>query len=152
MIELEDVLKPEHVRLGLEAKTPSAAVAEVLTTLRNDPAIRDWNAVANEFAAKEPPAMGHGKLGICIAHVRTGFVSRLVLGVGRTRQGIAFPNVEQPVRLFFVAAIPSAMDSEYLRIIGAIARMCSDPQTAGRLLSVEKAEDFRALLIKGERR
>ena len=52
--------------------------------------------------------------------------------------------------LFFVAGIPSAFTSEYLRIVGAIVRMCRDRRQLRSLLLAKNAERFVTLLGSGE--
>jgi len=152
MIEIEDIISPDHVRLALKSSTRSEAIQEVLQLLKNDPRIRDWDAFQESVLSKDPPAIGHGTLGICIAHTRTNAVGKIVAAVGRSTAGVSFPDLKQPVKLVFVIGIPAAMDSEYLRLVGAIARTCQDGPMLSRMLSVGKPKDFIEVLAKGEKR
>ena len=72
------------------------------------------------------------------------------MAAGRSPEGMAYPGLRDPVRLFFVAAIPSAFTSEYLRIVGAIVRICRDKRQLRGLLTAKDAGRFIALLGLGE--
>jgi hypothetical protein len=52
--------------------------------------------------------------------------------------------------LVFVAGIPGAFTSEYLRIVGAIVRICRDRRQLDRLLTIKEPERFVSLLSSGE--
>jgi mannitol/fructose-specific phosphotransferase system IIA component len=49
-----------------------------------------------------------------------------------------------------VAGIPGTFNTEYLRIVGAIARICQDRHQLDRLLATKTKEDFLQLLEAGE--
>ena len=72
------------------------------------------------------------------------------MSVGRSAGGIVFPKLTDPVRLVFVAGIPGAFTSEYLRIVGAIVRICRDRRQLDRLLTIKEPERFVSLLSSGE--
>jgi mannitol/fructose-specific phosphotransferase system IIA component (Ntr-type) len=72
------------------------------------------------------------------------------MAAGRSNEGVPYPGSKDRVRFVFVAGIPGAFTSEYLRIVGAIVRMCRDKQQLRRLLLAKDAERFVALLSSGE--
>ncbi len=150
MTPIADVLQPDHVLLALAARDPSAAIEEVMGTLEGDERVRDLAALREAVSAQPAPAIAENGCGICIAHGRTESVTSLVMSAGRSAQGIAFPKLTEPVRLVFVAAIPGAFTSEYLRIVGAIVRICRDKRQLDRILATKEPDRFVALLTSGE--
>ena len=150
MTPIADVLQPDHVILTLSAKEPSAAIEEVVATLEGDERVRDFAALREAVYAQPAPAIAENGVGICIAHGRTELVSSLVMSAGRSVEGIIFPKLSEPVKLVFVAGIPGAFTSEYLRIVGAIVRICRDKRQLDRMLSTKDADRFVALLSSGE--
>lgn len=146
MISISDILVPEHVNLALAATTPRDAVEEVMGKLHGDPRVGDFGKFAAAVIARDAPALDAGGLGICIAHGRTDAVDSLVMAAGRSQKGVRFRDVRVPVKLVFVAGIPSAFDSEYLRIVGVIARLCREPSTAEALLAAPDGAAFVGLL------
>jgi mannitol/fructose-specific phosphotransferase system IIA component (Ntr-type) len=150
MTPIADVLQPDHVVLALAARDPSAAIEEVVATLQGDERVRDFAALRQAVFAQPAPAIAENNCGICIAHGRTELVTSLVLAAGRSAEGIAFPKLSDPVKLVFVAGIPSAFTSEYLRIVGAIVRICRDRRQLDRILRTKEPDRFVALLSSGE--
>lgn len=129
---------------------PHDALEEILHPLRSDVRVRDWEKLRatllsnpqNDNFREVPGAM-------FLHHGRTESVSELVLAVGRSTIGIAVPGLKEPIHLVFVAAIPAALNNEYLRILGAIARVCRDPQTLRDMLDLKNTSQFLHLLEKG---
>jgi mannitol/fructose-specific phosphotransferase system IIA component (Ntr-type) len=150
MTPIGDVLQPDHVILALASRDPASAVEEVLAKLEGDERVKDLAMLRKAVLAQPMTAVSENACGICIAHGRTDLVTSLVMAAGRSSQGVAHPDLRDPVRLFFVAGIPSAFTSEYLRIVGAIVRMCRDKRQLRGLLVAKQAERFIALLGLGE--
>lgn len=150
MIPISEILTPAHVNLALTATDQAGGVDEVLSKLNGDPRILDWDALRQSITERNAPAISCGACGICIAHGRTNAVQSLVMAAGRSPAGLASSHVKEPVRLVFVAGIPAAFHSEYLRVVGAIARLCNDRNLLDKLLAVRNPEEFVSLLSSGE--
>lgn len=152
MSSIADILLPAHVNLSLAADDKCGAVDEVIARLSGDGRVRDFERFRLAVEGRDAAAIPGSHCGICIAHGRTESVTGLVMAAGRSRAGFSCPEVSDLVHLVFVAGIPAAMKSEYLRIVGAVARICRDPDQIGRLLETDTAQDFIALLGEGEMR
>lgn len=150
MTPIGDVLKPAHVILALAAQDPSNAVQEVLAKLEGDERVSNFGILLEAVLAQPAATIAENGCGICIAHGRTESVSSLIMAAGRSNQGVAHPALSVPVKLIFVAGIPGAFTSEYLRIIGALVRMCRDKRQLDRLLKSKDQERFVSLLSSGE--
>jgi mannitol/fructose-specific phosphotransferase system IIA component (Ntr-type) len=146
MNQFSEILLPSHVNLALTSKGQAEGVSEVLSKLNGDPRITDWDGLTRAITARNAPAISCGACGICIAHGRTDAVHSLIMAAGRSTEGLPSPDVKEPVRLIFVAGIPAAFHSEYLRVVGAIARLCQDKNLLNELLALPDAEAFVALL------
>jgi len=55
-----------------------------------------------------------------------------------------------PVRLVFVVGIPTALNQDYLRVVGTIARLCGKPDSLQKLLHAPTAREFLDLLLAWE--
>lgn len=139
---IDEILFPADVNLALRAGDKSAALEEILGQVRGDARVGHWERLRAAVIERDAPAIELDGYGICIAHGRTDAVTDLVVAAGRSSAGVVFPGSALPVRLIFVAGIPSAMNSEYLRLVGAIARVCRDPAQMEELLAVENGEAF----------
>lgn len=152
MMRLGDVLLPGQVNLALEGADKNDCVLRVAELLRGDPRVKDFDAFVAAVMERSAPAIEENGCGICIAHGRTQGVNALVMAAGRLPEGIYSQETKNPIRLIFVAGIPAAFNSEYLRSIGAIARICCDPERLEGLLSVSTPAEFIEILSSGEKK
>lgn len=143
---IDDVLKPDDVHLSLSAQTKDAAVEEVLAKLNGDARVKEWETLRTIVLSHPSAALANRGWGICISHGRTSAVTELVVAAGRSDQGVSDPQNAEPVRLVFVAGIPTTMSSEYLRVVGAIARVCRNERDFEQLLRAKTGEAFVELL------
>lgn len=147
---LSTSLLPKDILLRLRATDHRDALEELLTSLRSDPRVKDWEKLRTALVAnaesetfKECPGT------LFLHHGRTDSVSTLVLAAGRSDAGFASSVDGKKTNLIFLAAIPRAMNNEYLRILGAISRVCREEETLKSLLHAEKSDSFLAVLEKG---
>ena len=67
---------------------------------------------------------------------------QLLLGIGRSKEGVTFPDAKTPVHLLFVLAVPQQMVNDYLICVGALARRLSAEGTREALLEASTAAEF----------
>lgn len=150
MSSIRDILAPHHIHLALKAGDKAAAVHEVLHCLNGDARISDFFKLESAVTDRNAAAISECGAGICIAHGRTDSVSGLIMAVGRFPDGVACPEIDVPIKLVFVAGIPTAFSADYLRIVGAIARICRDKHLLDHLLGAKTAGEFLEILARGE--
>jgi mannitol/fructose-specific phosphotransferase system IIA component (Ntr-type) len=136
------------VSLALRADGKTAAVEEVLAALRGDARVTNWEELRRVVIERDAPALEHEGQGICIAHGRTKAVSALTMAVVVSPGGIECPEARVRVHLLFVVGIPATMDSEYLRLVGAIVRVCRDAALVEHLRAAPDGEGFVELLAE----
>ena len=141
MITIGDILLSKHILLDLESRTQAKAIAKVAELLESDNRVKDWERLdAGLLPGSACMANGSGS-GICIAHLRTDAVSAMIMGVGRSMVGIPGDDGTR-IRLVFVIGVPVALASDYLRIIGALARIFRSEKGETALLKAQTAEEF----------
>ncbi len=143
-------LLSKDIQLQLRATDHRDALEEVISTLRSDHRIRDWEKLRASLLANLHIETFNGSSGsMSLHHGRTESVSSLVLAVGRSATGLGSKQGGEATRLIFVAAVPEAMNKEYLRILGAISRVCREEESLVALLKAENGDSFLATLEKG---
>lgn len=150
MISIRQILQPGHVNLSLSSTNIDSAVGEVLASLSGDIRILQWNALKESVLQRNAPAIDVDGCGIVIAHGRTDAVGSLVMATGRSNEGFNCKDTKENVRLVFVAGIPSALNNEYLRVVGTIARLCSKTEIVQKMLSATSPSAFIDILCSGE--
>jgi mannitol/fructose-specific phosphotransferase system IIA component (Ntr-type) len=147
---LTSSLREKDINLSLRASGHRDAVEEILAPLRGDERVKDWEKLRTTLASSIPDnSLGGTPSATFLHHCRSESVSDLVLAAGRSEPGIVIPGQETKVRLVFVAAIPEAFNNEYLRILGAISRVCMELSAMSELIGAPDAPSFIAILEKG---
>jgi len=116
------LIVPAHVKLDLAGGSRDDAVREVAELLRGDARIGSWDDFWKSIGPKQIVDLKGCGCGVCLAHGRDESVSGLVLAAGRMADAAA-PGLP---RFVFVFAIPAAMAEDYLRAVGALARLCGE--------------------------
>ena len=151
MTTLADLLKPEHVLLNPVATSRDAAIEEVAGLLENDVQVLDWEKLHATVKASALCIMEEDSaFCLCIPHARTDAVTSMVMSVGRFDRGLPIAGVAKPVRYMICIAVPPELATDYLRIIGLLARIAKDPKSERDIASAETAEDFIDTLARLE--
>lgn len=146
ILTFSEVLLEKQVLLSLEASSKAAAIQLLLQSLESDDRISSHEELAAAVIGREAAALEENGIGICIAHGRTNAVRSLVMAAGRFDVPIVIDEISSPLSLVFVAGIPAAFSTEYLRLVGAIARICSAPDQIQSLLNAPSPSDFIGFL------
>lgn len=151
MITIGDILHPRQIDLDLKAPTQEEAIFHVASLLKDDERIKDWTGFYNGLKSGNPCVAAGTEFQICIPHVRTNAVTNMVMAVGRSTGGVPVSKKKSAkIHYIFVAGVPTALAADYLRIIGALARVFSDEGAERDLRKAERAEDFLAILSAHE--
>ena len=80
--------------------------------------------------------------GVAFPHARTELVDQIVLGIGRSAAGIPWTARGEQAHLIFLLGVPERLITDYLVVIGAIARVTKDKPLRTLLLHAETVSDF----------
>ncbi len=151
MTTFADLLQPEHIALHPKARSRDAAIREIASLLDDSVQVLDGEELVRKVNASAPCVMEQGAdFCVCFPHARTPAVTAMVISVGRFDRGLTIAGVDQPVRYIFCIAVPPEMATDYLRIIGLIARITKDPRSEQQIFSTETPEEFIATMVKLE--
>jgi len=150
MSTLSSSLLYKDVRLELKSSDHHDVLEELLLPLRSDARVHDWELLRAAILSNSPDdILREAPSQMLLHHSRTESVSELVLSAGRSIAGIDVPGTRNKIHLVILAAIPEALNNEYLRILGAISRVCRDSSTLKELLESKAPDEFLTLLEKG---
>ena len=138
-----ETLATGGVALDLRAATAEDALQKVAGLLRGDPRVLDWEDVYLSLRKAVTCLVEEGAdFGVCIPHARTDAVTAMVMSAGRFDRGVLFQNCALPIRYMFCIAVPVALASDYLRIVGLLARLLRNPATEAELLETSTENEF----------
>ena len=149
--KIASLLSPETIRLELQARDKVPALREVAELLAQNKCVGNFEAFFNEIPQREQvsnTALGHD---VAIPHARTDQCSDILIAVGRSRDGIDFEAKDgQPVRLIFLIGTPKQMVTDYLRVVGTLARLLRQDDLRQQLLDAPDAAAFIKIIEAAE--
>ncbi len=149
-MQISSLLKPEQIKLELAQGKRCNAINEVAQLLQTNANVTNFAGFYEELLARErieSTCLGNE---IAFPHARTDSLKGMVLAVGRSTSGVWFENSSQNVKLIFVIGTPKRMVTDYLSVVGGLARLLKDASTREQLLTVKTTDEFIATLTKAE--
>ncbi|HSI83335.1 MAG TPA: PTS sugar transporter subunit IIA [Candidatus Methylacidiphilales bacterium] len=151
-MHISSLLKPEQITLAIQNSKRCPAIHEVALLAKTNPLLLQFEGFYEELLARErveSTCLGNE---LAFPHARTDHLKGMILCVGRSSQGILFENCGQIVKLIFVIGTPKRMVTDYLSVVGGLARLLKKPELRQELMGVATPEDFIGLIEKAEGR
>lgn len=149
--QLAALLRPEAIQLDVQARAKEPALREIAALLAGHAAVPDVETLTLEILAREREsntALGHA---IALPHARTDHCRDIVIAVGRSTAGIDYQAPDgQPVQLVFLLGTPQSLVTEYLRVVGSLARLLANAALRQQLLAAHDARQFIALIADAQ--
>jgi PTS system fructose-specific IIA component len=139
---LNELFDPENISLDLRSTTGGEAVWEIIEMMKASGSVAEAALFYDAVMKREKSASTATEGGVAFPHARTNLVSKITLGIGRSRAGVTFTDPLMPVHLIFVIGVPQLMVSDYLICIGALARLLNDEERRFALMRASSQEEF----------
>jgi len=149
-MQISSLLKPEQIKMELAEQKRVNAINEVAQLLQSNPNVTNYAGFYEELLARErieSTCLGNG---IAFPHARSDSLKGMVLAIGRSTQGVWFENSNETVKLVFVIGTPKRMVTDYLSVVGGLARLLKDAATREKLISAPTTEEFIDTLTQAE--
>lgn len=141
-IALPDLLDEQQVILRLRSRKPANAIREIVQVVAHTGKIANPEAFLEQVLARERTHPSVVENGVAFPHARTDLVDEIVIGVGRSRAGISFSEDQPRAHLIFVIGVPERLLSDYLVVVGTLARLTQNETIRSKLLSAETPGEF----------
>jgi mannitol/fructose-specific phosphotransferase system IIA component (Ntr-type) len=138
---LPDALQPAAIELDVAGGTEWDAIGEVTGLLRGNAAVIDPDRLRDEVIERERASSTATAAGVAFPHSRTSAVEKLVVALGRSREGIRFGQTGHLVHFIVVIGTPREMVREYLQLVAHLARRFKDAALREALLRASTAEE-----------
>jgi mannitol/fructose-specific phosphotransferase system IIA component (Ntr-type) len=146
-IALADLVDRKQIALNLRARTQADALPELVNLLVAADKIDNAAKFLKELHAREEVNSTYAADGVAFPHARTKLVDEIVLGIGRSEVGIPWTGKGEIAHLIFLIAVPERLISDYLVVVGAIARITRDPPLRTLLFHSENVDEFVQTLL-----
>jgi len=146
-IALADLIDPKQIALNLHAETQMKAMCEIVGLLVAAGKIANADKFVEQLRVREATSSTYAADGVAFPHARTRLVDEIVVGVGRSETGIPWTGKGEVAHLIFLVAVPERLISDYLVVVGAIARITKDWPLRTLLLHAENVDEFVGTLL-----
>jgi mannitol/fructose-specific phosphotransferase system IIA component (Ntr-type) len=151
-VRISKILQPGLVAMNLVNAKRTNAIHEVVQQLQNHPSMLNFQGFYDEVLARErieSTCLGNE---VAFPHARTDHVKDMVIAAGRsvTAEGVWFENCGQKVSLIFVIGTPKKMVTDYLAVVGAMARLLKEPDLRTKLMEAKTGEEFMGHIAAAE--
>lgn len=87
--------------------------------------------------------------GIAVPHAKMDGLSDIVLGFGRSLEGIDYESLDgKPTHFFVILIIPQESTGEHLRLLARISKIFKDQELRSKLMSCETDEEIVESIIQ----
>jgi mannitol/fructose-specific phosphotransferase system IIA component (Ntr-type) len=138
------LLQPARISLELAARDKNEAIVEVASIMQRDADLLDYERFCKELIERDEMRSTAAGYGVAFPHARTDAVREIIVAAGRTARGVKFGD--EIVNFIFVIGTPREKASEYLVVVGTLARLLRKEKTRAGLLAAETPEDFIRVL------
>ena len=150
-MNVSGLMRKEFVRLDMTAFSKEDAIHQIAQLARGHPNLGDFPSFCRAIYDREQAGSTSISHGVAIPHARTDQVKDLLLVVGRLVNGVKFEEKDEtPVRLIFLVGTPKRMVTEYLRLVGTLARHLHDENLREQLLTAPDPETLIRLFTECE--
>ena len=146
-IALAELIDSRQIALDLRARSQTEALREIADLLVANAKIDNAERFVNKLQQREKTNSTYAADGVAFPHARTKLVDEILVGIGRSESGIPWTGKGEIAHLIFLIAVPERLVSDYLVVVGAIARITKDRPLRTLLLHAENVDDFIATLL-----
>jgi len=148
-MHLGDYLSPDQVIAGLESRTRSEVLAELIRPLIRKYSFLNEQEVHQALISRENlGTTGIGE-GVAIPHGKLRDLDDILLTAGLSRSGVDFAALDhKPVHIFFLVLAPEKSAGKHLKILAFISRLLQDPDFKSSFLHAGSREELWKLISR----
>lgn len=149
MMELNQLLKEEHILLDLEADTREECIQKLIKAMSHTGGVVDENVYLEAVLKREEEGTTGVGFGVAIPHGKSKGVSSPGLAFAQLKQHVDWNSLDgNPVNIVFLIAVPEEeAGSAHLQILSSISRKLIHEEFRTKLNNAVSAEDVRRAII-----
>lgn len=137
-MRLTDILKPENIKVPLEATDKSQAIHELVDLLGANGEVNSPKKVLDAVLEREATRSTGIGAGLAIPHGKTDGTDHLVMAIGKPAQPIDFASIDgRPVNIIWLLSSPPDQTGPHIHALARISRLMT-------------VDDFRSTLTAAD--
>lgn len=150
-MRLIDILRPDCIRVPLEATSKQDAIYELSELLCASAGIEARDELRDAVWQREltrTTGIGHG---VAIPHGKCGGCRGLHMAIAKPANPIDFGSIDgKPVNLIILLASPPDQTGPHIEALASISRMLSDPAFHGAVMKASTPQEVYDLFAQRE--
>ncbi len=150
-MRLSEILKPQNIKVPLEAKTKSDAIAELVNLLATNGEVMDAKSVLASVLDREATRTTGIGNGLAIPHGKCTGTDHLVMAIGRPATPIDFQAIDgRPVTLIWLLTSPPDKTGPHIHALARISRLMTIDKFRQALAAADSSQALFDAIVQQE--
>jgi len=150
-MRLTEILKPVNIKVPLESKSKTDAIAELVQLLAANGDVLDPKKVLDAVLDREATRTTGIGNGLAIPHGKCTGTDHLVMAIGRTATPIDFQAIDgRPVTLIWLLSSPPDKTGPHIHALARISRLMTVDRFRASLNAAQSAQEVFDIIVKQE--
>src|SRR5436305_2231304 len=150
-MRLTEILKPQNIKIPLEASTKSEAIGELVTLLAGNAEVNDAKKVLDAVLERESTRTTGIGNGLAIPHGKCTGTDHLVMAIGRPKTPIDFQAIDgRPVNLIWLLTSPPDKTGPHIHALARISRLMTIEKFRQALLAAQTGQEMFDIIKQQE--
>ena len=150
-MRLTEILKPQNIKVSLEANTKAEAIAALVSVLADNGELTDSRKVLEAVLERETTRTTGIGNGLAIPHGKCAGVPSLVMAIGRCATPIDFQAIDgRPVNLIWLLGSPPDKTGQHIHALARISRLMTIDKFRIAVGSASTSQELFDLIVAQE--
>jgi fructose-specific phosphotransferase system IIA component len=151
IMRLSEILKPENIKIPLEAKTKNEAIAELVSLLAANGEVKEPKKVLDSVLDREATRTTGIGNGLAIPHGKCSGTKDLVMAIGKAAVPIDFQAIDgRPVSIIWMLASPPDKTGPHIHALARISRLMTIDKFRHAMMQVKTPQEAFDLIVQQE--
>ena len=150
-MRLSDILKPQDIKIPLEAKSKTEAIGELVNLLAANGEVTDPKKMLDAVLDREATRTTGIGNGLAIPHGKCPGVENLVMAIGKAATPIDFQAIDgRPVTIIWMLASPPDKTGPHIHALARISRLMTIDKFRAALLQAKTPQEAYDVIVAQE--
>ncbi len=151
MMRLSEILKPENIKLGIEATVKTEAIAVLVSLLEANGDIIDAKKVLESVLDRESTRTTGIGNGLAIPHGKSPGTPKLSMAIGKPLVPIDFQSIDgRPVTIIWLLTSPPDQAGVHIKALAAISRLMTSDKFRFAMNNAKTPQEMYEIVLKQE--
>src|SRR5690242_14984416 len=150
-MRLTDLLKPQNIKIPLDAKNKTEAITELVNLLATNGEVKEAKKVLDSVLEREATRTTGIGNGLAIPHGKCTGTKDLVMAIGKPSTPIDFQAIDgRPVNIIWMLSSPPDKTGPHIHALARISRLMTIDKFRQALLLAKSAQEAFDIIVQQE--